>query len=300
MTKKKLEQVNKIFVMDFTWYPEDENYEGKRKDMIDWLNEIAKKAVWQIEECPSTKRLHFQGKFSLIERNWLKAVPNPLKMSFSITAKENKDDWSYVTKEATRIEGPWILQEVLDEPVMTIQLNNFMKEVLWWWQEQVMEFIQVYDDRKIDIIFDKHGNIGKSIFTEYCEYKGLIEEVPPLRNMEDIFQWVYGRPKKKAYFIDMPRGMKKDKLGDFYAGIEVIKNGVAYDKRYQAKKIRFDRPRIVVFTNTLPDFSLMSKDRWCVWRVSGWMEKGIIMNIELKDYNYESSEECEVESESED
>ena len=65
----------------------------------------------------------------------------------------------------------------------------------------------------------------------------------------------------------MPRGMKKDKLGDFYAGIEVIKNGVAYDKRYTAKKTRFDRPRIFVFTNTLPVFELLSKDRWQVWEV---------------------------------
>lgn len=56
--------------------------------------------------------------------------------------------------------------------------------------------------------------------------------------------------------------MKKDKLADFYTGIEVIKNGVAFDKRYTAKKIRFNRPRIVVFTNTLPILSLMSQDRW--------------------------------------
>jgi hypothetical protein len=65
----------------------------------------------------------------------------------------------------------------------------------------------------------------------------------------------------------MPRGMKKDKLGDFYSGIEVIKNGVAYDKRYTAKKIRFNRPRIFVFTNTLPELNLMSKDRWVIWTI---------------------------------
>jgi hypothetical protein len=66
----------------------------------------------------------------------------------------------------------------------------------------------------------------------------------------------------------MPRGMKKDKLGDFYSGIEVIKNGVAYDKRYTAKKIRFGRPNIFVFTNTLPELSLMSKDRWKIWTIN--------------------------------
>lgn len=86
--------------------------------------------------------------------------------------------------------------------------------------------------------------------------------------MDDIFQWVYGRPVRKAYFIDMPRGMKKDKLADLYSGIEIIKNGVAYDKRHTPKKKRFDRPRIFVFTNELPCFDLMSKDRWNVWIIN--------------------------------
>ena len=33
--------------------------------------------------------------------------------------------------------------------------------------------------------------------------------------------------------------LKKDKLADLYSGIEVIKNGVCYDKRYHAKKLWF-------------------------------------------------------------
>jgi hypothetical protein len=124
-----------------------------------------------------------------------------------------------------------------------------------------------FDMRKIDLIFDPVGNIGKSIFSEYLEYCGIAEEIPAFRLMDDIFQWVASRPIKKCYIVDMPRGMKKDKLGDFYSGIEVIKNGVAFDKRYGATKIRFDRPRVFVFTNALPEFSLMSKDRWNVWTV---------------------------------
>ena len=56
--------------------------------------------------------------------------------------------------------------------------------------------------------------------------------------------------------------MKKDKLGEFYAGIEMIKNGYAYDKRYSPTKVRFGRPNIIIFTNTLPEWSLMSLDRW--------------------------------------
>ena len=32
----------------------------------------------------------------------------------------------------------------------------------------------------------------------------------------------------KCYIIDMPRGLKKDKMGDFYSGVEELKNGCAF------------------------------------------------------------------------
>lgn len=286
-TRKMTEQKNKIYVMDFTWFPKDEIYKGERPDLIEYLTKMCKKAVWQIEMCPTTNKLHYQGKFSLKESNWIKKLSNPLKMSFSISTDVNKDDYSYVNKIESRVSGPWILEDILSRPKMTIQLDNFLKLGLYKWQEKILELVKVYDDRKIDIIYDRLGNIGKSIFTEYCEYLGLVEEIPPFRQMEDIYQWVYCRPKKKAYFIDMPRGMKKDKLGEFYAGIEIIKNGCSFNKRYEAKKCRFDRPRIVVFTNTLPDFSLLSKDRWVRWNISRTL---IEPNIDIENY------ECDISS----
>ncbi len=120
------------------------------------------------------------------------------------------------------------------------------------------------------------------------ESEGLVEEVPPYRLMDDIFQWVHSRPKKKAYFLDLPRGMKKDKLGDLDAGIEIIKNGVCYEKLYQAKKIPFDRPRIFVFTNTLPNLELMSMDRWAIHKVNpDYSLSSYEPNEEDDDYDFE-------------
>ena len=135
------------------------------------------------------------------------------------------------------------------------------------WQQSLINTTSQFCMRSIDLVYDPQGNAGKSLFSEYLESKGDSEEVPPFRLMDDIFQWVCSRPIKKIYIVDMPRGMKKDKLGDFYSGIEVIKNGVAYDKRYSAKKIRFDRPRIIVFSNELPNLDLMSADRWKLWTI---------------------------------
>ena len=171
----------------------------------------------------------------------------------------------YVIKDDTRIDGPWTEKDEIK--IITKQMELFNSWGLLPWQQKAKEISQTFCLRTIDLIYDPIGNAGKSLFSEHMEYEGLAEEIPPFRLMDDIFQWVATRPIKSAYIVDMPRGMKKDKLGDFYSGIEVIKNGVAYDKRYNAKKIRFNRPRVFVFTNTLPCLDLMSADRWSIWTI---------------------------------
>ena len=118
----------------------------------------------------------------------------------------------------------------------------------------------------IHIILCEYGNTGKSIMCEFLEYQGLGFETPPLKETEEFMGFVHSFPPEKAYLIDMPQGMKKDKLGGFYSAIETLKDGVTYDTRYAGKKRRMDRPQVFVFTNSFADyvFSLMSRDRWRV------------------------------------
>ena len=86
--------------------------------------------------------------------------------------------------------------------------------------------------------------------------------------MDYIFSWVCSRPIKPCYIVDLPRGMKTYKLAYLYSGIEVIRSGFCYDKIYHAKKVWFARPIVVVFTNVLPNYELMSGDRWKTWTVN--------------------------------
>lgn len=255
-------------------------------DLIDNLKGIAKKWAFQ-EELADSGYKHYQGRLSLIKKRrkaekhlvlkLFKIPPNYIDVTVSGEAMVKGDAFYdfYGTKEDSRIAGPWTDRDVV--VVNTIQLENFKKCVLYDYQEKLIAMATEYNDRVIDLVYDPHGDIGKSIFSEYLESLGVAEEIPPFRLMDDIFQWVASRPIKKCYIVDMPCGMKKDKLGDFYSGIEVIKNGVAFDKRYKAHKIRFDRPRIFLFSNALPRFSLMSKDRWRIWEVDE--------NKYLKKYN---------------
>lgn len=68
-------------------------------------------------------------------------------------------------------------------------------------------------------------------------------------------------------FFDMPRAMPKQALHGLYTAIEQIKKGKVYDLRYHYKDWWFDSPQIWVFSNTMPDRSLLSADRWKVWTV---------------------------------
>lgn len=249
-----------------------------RDEVIAMLKDWCKLWVFQLEKGEATGYIHWQCRVSLIKKKRLSAVLKLVKEGklfghWSPTSNKvhNGNNFNYVMKEDTRLAGPW--KDSDDIKVLTKQLKEFLTFDLRPYQRYIFETAQKFDKRSIHIVYDSVGNVGKSIFGEFMEFYDLAEEIPPFRMMDDIFQWVCTRPIRQSYFVDMPRGMKKDRLGDFYSGIEIIKNGVAYDKRYSGKKIRFDRPQIFVFTNTLPHFDLMSRERW------------VILNI-LQDYSY--------------
>jgi len=245
------------------------------EEVIGLLKQNCRRWAFQQEESDEGYK-HWQVRLSLIKRRryafikkkiaegvfWLKGHISP-----TVNAQFYTGDEFYVLKEDTRVAGPWTDRDA-EKPRETIQLLNFKRHELRGWQKMMFLECEKYCDRTINLVYNPTGGCGKSIFAEYLEFKGVAEEIPPFRLMDDIFQWVAGRPIKPVYIVDMPRGMKKDRLGDFYSGIEVIKNGVAYDKRYHAKKIRFNRPRVFVFTNELPNLDLMSKDRWVIWMVN--------------------------------
>jgi hypothetical protein len=279
------QRLPELYVWDFT-------LTNKNEEDLNTLKAIlisnCKNWAFQLEKGDQTGFIHWQGRLSLRKKKTQSSLisffknKEPFNLAhFSPTATDNSKSFNYVLKDDTRIDGPWSDKDEIKYE--TKQIKIFKKYELYPYQEKLKNMSTIFDMRSIDLIYDIVGNAGKSIFSEYLEYSGIAEAVPPFRLMDDIFQWVCSRPIKQCYIFDMPRGMKKDKLADFYAGIEVIKNGVAYDKRYNAKKIYFDRPRVFVFTNMLPCFDLMSKDRWNVWTLHNKDIKKMLIDDQLWD-----------------
>jgi hypothetical protein len=233
------------------------------------LSEFCKEGEFQKEISADTEYKHYQGRVSLKSKLTLsqlvKATPVSLKgIHWSPTSNSHTEDMDYVSKEYTRCDGPWNLAN--DEPdYIPRQIREISN--LYSWQEQIIEKIKVWDTRSINLLYCQHGNIGKSTLVGYVRAYKLGRALPPVNDYKDMMRMVCDTPTAKAYFIDMPRALKKDKLYGFYTAIESLKDGYAYDDRYTFKEKIFDCPNIWIFSNTLPDRELLSQDRWKIWVV---------------------------------
>lgn len=223
---------------------------------------------FQREKGTETGYEHFQCRVNMKERLTIgKAITfwqDNLTQQMHVEVSHDTKTFNYVTKTETRVEGPWSWDD--REQLLTVkkmELNG-----LYPWQESLIENVKFYDDRHIHIVIDFEGNIGKSAFTKYMWFNKLALPVPPMNDAQDLVQFVNScATNEKTFIIDMPRAMKKTKLYAMYSGIETLKNGLLYDKRYKGTIKYIDEPNIIVFTNSMPKLKYLSRDRWKLWEV---------------------------------
>jgi len=234
------------------------------------LEEHAKAWCFQEEEGEETGYDHFQGRMSLKLKARLAQVRNLFvlkempEVHLSPTSNANRDNCFYVMKEEGRLNGPW--KDTDEKP---IEVPPDLKDiVLRPWQQAVVDSVGKDNDRVINVIADKDGNIGKSVLMRYMGVHRLARKIPAtIEKAEDMMQWVMSFPASKCYMVDMPRAMDQVKVAPLYVALEEVKNGYAYDKRYHGKEMWFPKPSVWVFTNTMPDSKFLSFDKWKLWEV---------------------------------
>lgn len=256
--------MTQVFSFDFTLPKDDLD----SSNIIDKLYpNIIKRYSFQLEQADSGY-VHFQGRISLVKKrrmNEALSLIQPIfnKIHLSPTSTNGLKDNFYVCKDDTRIEGPW---KDTDEKIYVPRQIRELQE-LRQWQLDLIEKSKVWNTRNIDIVIDSRGNIGKSTLATYLGVHKLGRVIPYCNDYKDLLRMTYDMPITSCYIIDMPRAIAKDKLFQFYSAIETIKSGYCYDDRYHFKERYFDCPNIWVFTNTVPDEHLLSKDRWRFWEV---------------------------------
>lgn len=236
------------------------------------LNELCKKWVFQLEEGEGGYK-HYQGRIKLKvkARNLMGKIDKVIH--WSVTSTTNSDNDFYITKEETRLEGPWRNNdEVLYIPRQIREIDK-----LYPWQQQIVDDAENWDTRNINIIWDTEGNVGKSILAGWIRSYKIGRVLPPVNDSKDLLRMVYGVGPSRLYVFDMPRSMNKDRLYGFYSAIETIKDGYCYDDRYEFKERVFDCPNVWIFTNTYPNINFLSKDRWKIWSI----HQGKLITVEL-------------------
>lgn len=254
---------NPILTYDFTLSASDIS----QSNLFDLLRQHCRSFTFQLEEGESGYK-HYQGRFKLCTKARLSSTKNKLKLKtihLSPTSNENIKNNFYVTKEETRIDGPWSDKDI---PIyIPRQIKDITLFSLYPWQQTIINLSKEWDTRSIHIILDYKGNIGKSTLCTFMGVHGYGKLLPFVNNYKDLLRIVMDMPTQKCYIIDMPKAINKENLCQLYSGIETIKNGYAYDDRYHFKEKYFDSPNIFIFTNTHPDYSLLSKDRWILHEV---------------------------------
>lgn len=243
-----------------------------QKNLASWLRAQCKKFTFQGEIGESGYR-HWQGRFSLKvkERKTTlvkKIIPG---MHVSVTSDENKDNMFYVMKEETREDGPWTDR---DREVFIPRQYRGLLENLRPYQKYIWDSFDIFESRKINLIIDHKGAMGKSTIASLCDLHGRGVDLPVVNDAKQLIESVcdilMGRDIRSpgVMFLDMPRAMKQDKLRGIYTALEQIKKGKVVDLRYHYKEWWFDSPQIWVFTNEEPKLKWLTHDRWVLWSLS--------------------------------
>lgn len=249
--------------------------------LIDLIRKKTKKYAFQLEKsetkaCSDLQDghmeggyVHYQGRISLVKKKTLSALikfffePQFNAIHFSPTSTNAKDDNLYVMKEDTRIKGPWTDQdEIVYIPRQIREMDGLRP-----FQQHIVNNASVWNTRSINMVYCKKGNIGKSLLVGYCRAHKVGRALPPVNDTKDLLRMVCDLPTSTMYLFDMPRSMNKERLFGFFSAVETIKDGYAYDDRYNFKEKVFDCPNIWIFSNSLPDENMLSKDRWIIWEI---------------------------------
>lgn len=244
-----------------------------RKKFAECLKKVTNKWVFQLEQGEKTGKFHYQGRMSFKEPKRRTEVPKVFpdfpNISIKIEGPDEVKSAFYCMKEDTRIDGPWSDKDGM------IYIPRQVREVMdsWYpWQQAIIDSINNWEPRRINLIIDKNGCQGKSVVSTYLGASRLASELPYCNDFKDMMRMIYDKQdswqnKCPAFLMDMPRCLNKQKLHGLYGALEIVKKGYAYDDRYSYKECYFDSPVIWVFTNEQPDLSMLTLDRWAMWEI---------------------------------
>ncbi len=184
------------------------------------------------------------------------------KAHIEVMRGTKRENMNYCKKE-----GNFETNIIEVEPI--IDYFKVEKWRLWGWQVDIVDLINEEPDyRKIYWYWDDVGNTGKSAFSRYLIINRGALAVSGCSNdiKYGVSDWIIEKKLPfKILIIDIPRS---EVCNISYKAIEQIKNGFFYSTKYKSGMVVFNIPHVIVFANSVPDYSALSEDRLVVKRIS--------------------------------
>lgn len=267
------------------------------EDLQKYIPTISKMASYQYECGLETFNHHIQMRIKLIkpkcfspkdDKGIKELINNGMLKGCHITPTCNtaldNNDWNYLLKADTKQDdhyyfasNKWTITNTNGESRLeTLSENIYIPRqyrnlILLMWQQWIIDNLDKFDTRIINYVYDPLGCKGKSTLAGIADLMYNCVDMPPINDFEKLIATLcdicMGKDLRspKAVFIDLPRAMEKNKLHGFIQTCEQIKKGKLYDVRHHYKEYWIDSPQIWIFSNTLIDFDLLSRDRWKLW-----------------------------------
>jgi hypothetical protein len=256
----------------------ESGYLPTQEELLVFLDENCQEYVFQLESGEETDTLHYQCAYKLNIRKRKSTLLHLLEKYFpgNVAAFQLEvayGAWDeavkYCTKGETRRGVPissFPLYSNADIAFLVDKGSRFP------WQNDLINEIVVpsgmhfkaADDRRIFWITDKQGCTGKSKFTKFmCLYYRNTIKVP-FGTSTQMRSAIIDAGPQQLYFIDIPRTLgHDDDMQALYSLIEDLKNGFVVSSMYgKNRRIMFDPPHIIVFTNRNCPRESLSSDRW--------------------------------------
>jgi len=293
--KARTDHNTQCYDWDFTFFGSD-GVLPPTPEFVILIRPLFKKWTFQLEECPSSARPHYQGRGSLFKKKRHGELCTLLNdtdlkgMHVTECSLESRTKEAFYTlKYDTRKEGPWSDTKWKVPEYIPRQYRGLMDRLLPF-QRTVLESRKDFNDRIVNLVVDIDGNNGKSTCASLAQlhYGGI--DLPPIGDHKELTQVVCDILMAKEerepgiIFVDLPRALTTGdtrKLAPFMVAIEQIKKGHVCDMRNHYKEWWFDSPAIWVFCNAVPDLKFMSRDRWRFWAITAQKELSSLSRQDL-------------------
>ena len=155
-------------------------------------------------------------------------------------------------------------------PVPSKFWDNFVPRPF---QQDVINIARTEPDRRtIYWFWEPEGNTGKTRLAEYLHifHAAIITGGKSADMKHAVVRWTEIAGQTPTIIIaDICRSDEFTKDGA--KAIEGIKNGLFFDGKYESAMMHsYVKPHVFCFSNEAPDKSLMSNDRWKIYKIVNW------------------------------